>query len=259
MDQVNNNIKLSVVIPAYNERERLPKTLLEVHNYLSKQNYGYEILVVSDGSKDKTVEVVENLKSLPQSGIPQSGKISNLKIIGNKENHGKGYVVRQGMLTAKGDYRLFTDADNSTSIDQVEKMWPYFESGYDVVIGSRDANGAVLDPPQPPGRLFLGEVFGLFTSLMCGTWGIKDTQCGFKGFTKKAAESIFPKCKIDRFAFDPEILIIAKKLKYKIKEIPVHWKNDLESKVKFKSMVKMGLDLLKIRMNIIKRVYDRKT
>mgnify|MGYP001609989269 CR=1 FL=1 len=240
-----NKIQLSVVIPAYNEEKRLPVTLFDIDKYLSKQSYDYEIIVVNDGSKDKTAEVVRNL----------TPKIKNLKLIDNKINQGKGEIVKQGMIEAKGDYRLFTDADNSTSIDQVEKMWPYFEEGYDIVIGSRDVKGAVLDPPQPPNRLFLGEVFGLFTSIMCGTWGIQDTQCGFKGLTKKASEAIFPKCKIDRFAFDPEILIIGKKLKYRIKEVPVHWKNDLESKVKFKSMVKMGVDLLRIRMNIIKRVY----
>lgn len=245
MNQTNNT-KLSVVIPAYNEEKRLPSTLFAISQYLSRQNYSYEILVVSDGSRDGTAKAVQDLIS----------QIPNLRVIDNKENHGKGYVTRQGMLEAKGDYRLFTDADNSTSIDQVENMWSYFNQGFDVVIGSRDAKGAVLDPPQPASRLFLGEVFGLFTSIMCGTWGIKDTQCGFKGFTRKAAESIFPKCKIDRFAFDPEILIIAKKMKFKIKEMPVRWKNDLESKVKFKSMIKMGFDLVKIRGNIIKGIYN---
>ncbi|MDD5145825.1 MAG: glycosyltransferase family 2 protein, partial [Candidatus Pacebacteria bacterium] len=222
---------LSVIIPAYNEEKRLPKTLEEIDKYLSKQNYDYEIIVVSDGSKDKTAEVIEKCKM----------QIANLRLIANVENHGKGYVVRQGMLGAKGDYRLFTDADNSTSIDQVEKMWPEFEAGYDIVIGSRDAKGAVLDPPQPWLRqIILGEGFKLFRKLVIDLWGISDTQCGFKGFTKKAAEDIFPKCKIDRFAFDPEILILAKKFGYKIKEIPVLWKNDLESKVKFKSMLKMA-------------------
>lgn len=236
---------LSVIIPAYNEEERLSKTLFDIDKYLSKQNYDYEILVVSDGSKDKTVEVGKSL-------IP---KIKNLKVTGYKKNQGKGYAVKFGMLEAKGEYRLFTDADNSTSIDQVEKMWPYFKEGYDIVIGSRDIKGAILDPPQPLHRRLLGQMFGLLTSILCGTWGIRDTQCGFKGLTKKAAESIFLKCKINRFAFDPEILIIGKKLGYKIKEIPVHWKNDLESKVKFKSMVKMGIDSLKIRWNLITKKY----
>ncbi|PIP24969.1 MAG: hypothetical protein COX34_01390, partial [Candidatus Nealsonbacteria bacterium CG23_combo_of_CG06-09_8_20_14_all_36_12] len=162
-----------------------------------------------------------------------------------------------GMLEAKGEYRLFTDADNSTSIDQVEKMWPYFKQGYNIIIGSRDVKGAVLDPPQPWLRnLILGEGFKLLRKIIAGLWELEDTQCGFKCFTKKAAEDVFPKCKINRFAFDPEMLIIAKKLGYKIKEIPIVWENDLESKVKFKGMVKMGLDLLKIRLNLIRRIYD---
>lgn len=240
-----NQPYLSVIVPAYNEEKRLPDTLFDIDNYLSKQNYNYEIIVVSDGSTDKTVEVVKNLMAA----------IKNLIILDYKENQGKGYVVRQGMLEAKGEYRLFADADNSTSIDQVEKMWPYFKEGYDIVIGSRDVKGAILDPPQPFHRRLLGEFFGLLTNILCGTWGIKDSQCGFKGFAQKTVENIFSQCRINRFAFDPEILIIGKKLGYKIKEIPVHWKNDPESKVKFKSMIKMGLDLLKIRLNLIKRVY----
>ncbi len=237
---------LSVVIPAYNEERRVPKTLEEIDKYLSKQNYNYEIIVVNDGSKDKTAEVVKEKVFV----------MRNLKLIDNKENRGKGYVVRQGLLEAKGEYRVFTDADNSTSIDQVEKMRSCFKEGYDIVIGSRDIEGAILDPPQPLSRRLLGEVFGFLTNLIVGTWGIKDSQCGFKGFTKKAVESIFPRCKIHRFAFDPEILIIGKKLGYKIKEIPVYWKNDPESKVKFKWMINMGLDLLKIRLNIITNKYD---
>ena len=238
---------LSIIIPAYNEERRLPKTLEEIDRYLSRQAYDYEIIVVSDGSKDKTAEVVRG----------QTSVIKNLRLIDNKENNGKGYVVRQGMLEAKGDFRLFTDADNSTSIDQIEKIWPEFEKGADVVIGSRDVKGAVLDPPQPWIRQFiLGEGFKLLRKIIVGLWDIQDTQCGFKCFTKEATENIFRRCKINRFAFDPEILIITKKLGYKIKEIPIYWKNDPESKVKFKSMVKMGLDLLKIRWNLITDKYD---
>jgi len=243
---------LSVVIPAYNEEKRLPKTLAEIDKYLRKQNYDYEILVVNDGSRDKTVEIGRSL-------IPT---IKNLKITGYENNQGKGFAVRFGMLEAEGDYRLFADADNSTSLDQIEKMWPYFkegggEGGYDVVIGSRDINGAVLDPPQPWIRnMILGEGFKLYRKLIIGLWGIEDTQCGFKCFSKKATEEIFPKCRISRFAFDPEILVIAQKMGYKMKEIPVYWKNDLESKVKFKSILSMALDLIKIRINTIKGFYD---
>jgi len=236
---------LSIIIPAYNEEKRLPKTLREIDKYLRQQNYESEIIVVSDGSTDRTVEITKSLM----------GEIKNLRVIDFKENRGKGFGVRQGMLEAKGEFRLFTDADNSTPIEQIEKMWPWFEKKYDIIIGSRDIEGAILDPPQSPFRRFLGETFGFLTNLIVGTWGIADTQCGFKCFTKKAAEDIFPKCKIDRFAFDPEFLIIAKKLGYKIKEFPVYWKNDPETKVKLKGMVKMLIDLFKIKLNEIKGIY----
>jgi len=241
-------IYLSVVIPAYNEEKRIPKTLFQIDKYLKKQNYLSEIIVVNDGSKDKTGEVVQGLTS----------QITNLRLIDNKENHGKGFVVRQGLAKAKGKYRLFTDADNSTSVDQVEKILPEFEKGFDIVIGSRNVKGAVLDPPQPWIRnVILGEGFKLFRKIAIGLWGIEDTQCGFKGFKAEVVDKVFPKCKIDRFAFDPEILVLAKRSGFKIKEIPVHWKNDPESKVKLKSMIKMALDLIKIRINLIKRAYAK--
>ena len=239
---------LSVVIPAYNEGRRISRTLEEIDRYLRKQDYNYEILVVNDGSRDNTVNVVENLKS----------KIANLRIIDNKDNHGKGFVVRQGIMEAEGDYRLFTDADNSTSIDQIERVWPYFKKGFDIVIGSRDIKGAVLDPPQPWLRqVILGEGFKLFRKIVIDLWDIEDTQCGFKCFTRKSAKDIPRKCKIDRFAFDPEILVIGRKLGYKIKEIPVYWKNNLESRVKFNSILKMAKDMIITKINLIKGVYDK--
>ena len=150
---MENQIYLSVVIPAYNEENRLPKTLEEIDKYLRKQSYTYEIIVISDGSKDRTADVVRGL-------MP---KIQNLKLINNKDNHGKGYVVRQGLLEAKGKYRLFTDADNSTSVDQVEKMWPWLEKEFDIVIGSRDLPESVLAVSQPWLRkIILGGGFKLF-------------------------------------------------------------------------------------------------
>lgn len=240
---------LSVIVPAYNEEKRLPKTLAEFDGYLKNQDYDYEILVVDDGSKDRTVRVAKSLIA----------SIKNLKVTGYQKNQGKGYAVRFGMLEAKGDFRLFTDADNSTSIDQIEKIWPWFEKGYDIVIGSRDVKGAVLDPPQPWLRqIILGEGFKLYRKIVMGLWTIEDTQCGFKCFKAKAVEDIFPKCRINRFAFDPEILLLAEKMGYKIKEIPVYWKNDLESKVKFNSMIKMAQDIMKIKLNSIKGVYGKK-
>jgi len=242
---MENKIHLSLIVPAYNEEKRLPNTLGEINHYLSGQDYDYEIIVVSDGSKDRTVEVVNDLSS----------KIKNLRVIDIKGNYGKGYSTRLGLLEARGKYRVFTDADNSTPIKEIEKMWGPFKEGFDIVIGSRDIKGAVLDPPQPLFRRVLGDVFRVLAQIICGTWGILDTQCGFKGFTEEVVENVFPKCEINRFAFDPEILVIAKRMGYKIKEIPVYWKNDLESKVKFKSVFKMFRDLLKIRWNLITRKY----
>lgn len=243
---MEQEIYLSVIIPAYNEEKRIKKTLKEIDKYLSKQSYDYEILVVNDGSKDRTAKVVRELFS----------DIKNLRLVDNKENHGKGYVVRQGLLEAKGEYRLFTDADNSTSIDQIEKMWPEFKKGHEVVIGSRDIEGSIIAVSQPWWRIMLGNIFNLLVQIVSGLWGIWDTQCGFKGFTKKAVEDIFPKCRINRFAFDVEALVLAKKNGYKIKEIPVIWINSPESTVGFKSMVKMLIEVFQIRWNIITRQHD---
>ncbi|MCD6178208.1 glycosyltransferase family 2 protein [bacterium] len=242
-------MRLSVIIPAYNEEKRLPHTLREIDKYLSAQDYDYEIIVVSDGSTDRTADVVREMTET----------IKNLKLIDNKQNRGKGFVTRQGMLEAQGEFRLFTDADNSTTIDHIEKFWPYFEQGYDIVIGSRAVKGAVLDPPQRWLRRQTGRAFRLLTNIFTGLWDIKDTQCGFKCFTKRAVEDIFPRCRIDRFSFDVEILVIAKLLGYKIKEVPIRWVNDPHSKVKFKNMAKMGFDLIKIRWNLIKKIYVQKT
>ena len=239
---------LSVIVPSYNEEKRISNTLFDIDRYLSRQQYDYEIIVVSDGSKDKTAQAVKELQP----------KIKNLKLIDNKENHGKGYVVRQGLLEAKGEYRLFTDADNSTPISEVEKMEPFFREGFDIIIGSRDIKGALITNPQPFYRKTLGNIFNLMVQIVVGLWGIWDTQCGFKALSAEAAKNIMTKCKIDRWAFDPEILAVGKKLGYKIKEVPVIWNNDIESKVKLRSTFKMALDLFVIRWNLIRGIY-RKT
>ena len=173
----NQEIFLSVIIPAYNEEKRLPKTLEILDAYLRKQPYNYEIIVANDGSKDNTGRAVETL----------IGKVAKLKLLDNHVNHGKGYVVRQGLLAARGRIRLFTDADNSTPIEEVEKLMPFFKEGYDVVIGSRHAAGAKLEPAQPPIRQFLGWGWRMLTNIVAGTWAIKDTQCGFKALSAKAA------------------------------------------------------------------------
>ncbi|MBI4217298.1 MAG: glycosyltransferase family 2 protein [Parcubacteria group bacterium] len=240
-------MRLSVVIPAYNEAKRLLNTLVAADEYLRRQSYEYEILVVNDGSKDNTADVVRKAAAF----------IGNLRLIDERENHGKGYAVRKGMLESKGDYRLFTDADNSTSLDQVEKMWPEFEKGFDVVIGSRDIKGAELPVPQSWLRMRLGDIFNIIVQITSGLWGMWDTQCGFKGFTRKAAEELFSRATIERWAFDVEILVLARKLRFRIQEIPVRWVNDPNSKVRLFGMVRMLFEVLKIRLNLWKGAYGR--
>lgn len=226
---------LSVIIPAYNEAKRLSLTLVDINKHLSAVDYDYEIIVVDDGSRDATAEVVKRFSHL----------LKNLRLIENKKNHGKGWVVRQGMLEAKGQWRLFMDADNATSVDQFQKMIPYLRD-YQIVIGSRDIKGAKLLPPQPWYRRLAGNIGNLIIQvlLLPGLW---DTQCGFKCFSKEAAERIFKLAKVNRWAFDVETLVLGKKLGYKIKEIPVVWVNDPHSSVKFSSYFQTLWEVLKLR------------
>jgi len=238
--------KLSIVVPAYNESKRIGKTLVAMHNFLIKQAFEYEILVVDDGSKDNTVETVNALKS----------QVKNLSVIDNTENHGKGWVVKQGMLKATGDIRLFMDADNSTTVDQVLNMLPFFEQGFDVTIGSRRVEGSQIETKQSLIRDFLGGVFRFIVHTLVPV-GVTDSQCGFKAFTAKAAQDVFSKQTIYRWAFDVEILALAKKQGYKIKEVPVVWVNDAESHVKFGGMVKMLFEIIEIRLNLWFGKYDR--
>lgn len=239
-----DNIHLSIVVPAYNEQNRIGKSLKELDAYLSRQNYSYEILVINDGSKDKTAEVVSEAAKT----------VKNLRLIDNRENHGKGYVVRQGMLEARGEYRLFSDADSSVSIDQIEKFWPYFKEGYDVVIGSIEVEGAKVEEHAAWYRRFIGHWAKLLIRALA-IWEIRDTQRGFKCFTARAAESVFPKQTITRWGFDIEILVIAKKQGYKIKEVPVVWINPGESKVNLSAYINTFKELLQIKWNLIRGKY----
>lgn len=231
--------KLSVIIPAYNEEHRIGKTLSAVSAFLQKQTYSTEILVVNDGSKDKTAQIVSEYAK----------KIPNLILVDNQENHGKGWVTKQGMLKAVGDVRLFMDADNSTVVDEVAKMLPYFEQGYSIVVGSRRIAGSEIAVKQPWIRDFLGGVFRLIVHTLVPV-GVTDSQCGFKAFTQGATEKIFSQQTIYRWAFDVEILALARRAKFKIKEVPVKWVNDSESHVKFSGMVKMLFEVIQIRLNL---------
>lgn len=255
---------ISVIVPAYNESERISNTLLEIDRYLTSQKFkelaadyntdenikGYEIIVVDDGSSDNTVEIVRNFR----------GIIKNLKIIANDKNRGKGYAVRRGMLGAKGKFRVFTDADNSTSVDHLERLLSYFQGRgidgikYSVVIGSRAIKGARIAVRQPFYKEILGKLGNKFIQI-AAVWGIFDTQCGFKGLEEKAARAIFKKAIIDRWGFDVEVLAIARLLGYKIKEFPVTWVNDPQSHVTFKAYLQVLWETVKVRINIWRGKY----
>ena len=242
-----NKIHLSVIIPAFNEEKRLSRTLLAVDKYLSEQKYGYEIIVVNDGSTDNTAGITKKFSYL----------IKNLKLIDNKKNHGKGWVVRQGMLESEGEIRLFMDADNATTIEHFDKMTSFFKKGYAGVIGSRDkkdGKGAEQAVAQSFFKRQLGN-FGNLLIQMMAVPGIWDTQCGFKAFTGKAAESIFSRGKIDRWGFDIEALFLARKLGLKIGLIPAVWVNDPDSKVNLKGYLNTFKELLVIRLNSIRGKY----
>jgi len=236
---------LSVVIPAYNEAERIPATLFDIDKYLSQVEYSYEILVVNDGSKDNTAEVVDKLTDV----------IRNLHLIDNEVNKGKGGVTKQGMLEAKGEYRMYLDADNAISIDQVEKFWPYFKQGYDVIIGSIELKGSKAKESAAWYRRILGKISKYIIRIFV-LWEIHDTQRAFKLFPADVAKDIFSKQTINRWGFDIEILVIAKKLGYKIKELPVTWINPGGGTLTWKAYLKTFLELLKIKWNLIKGKYN---
>ncbi len=227
---------LTIVIPAYNEAKRIPLTLLDIDRKLQGKEWSYEILVVDNGSKDQTVEIVRRM----------AGTIRGLKAVESPIQHSKGAAVRHGMLLGQGTYRLFMDADNATSIDHFDRMVPHFKAGYGVVICSRALKESKMDPAQPIYRQIPGKIGNLIIQLLVLP-GIWDTQCGFKAFTAETAEQIFRLSRIDGWGFDVEILALAKRFGYRIKEVPVHWVNSLESTVGVSAYITTLLDTLKIR------------
>lgn len=235
---------LSIIIPAYNESERIPLTLIDIDRHLAKAEFSYEILVVNDGSTDNMAAVVNKM----------AHAIKNLRIADFEHNRGKGAVVRDGMLMAKGEIRLFTDADNSTSIDHFYTMMPYFKKGYDIVICSRANKESRLKPPQPIYRSIPGKLGNLIIQALVlpGLW---DTQCGFKAFTAHAAEEVFSRVRINRWGFDVEALSLARALGYKIKEIPVTWINDPHSHVKASAYLQVLLETITIRWWLWRDIY----
>lgn len=230
-------MKLSVVIPAYNEEKRIGKTLESVNEYLSKQDYDYEIVVAANNCTDKTSEVVKSYQN----------RIKNLKLLDlGKGIPGKGGAVKEGFLKARGDFIMFMDADNATKISELDHFWKYFDEGFGVVIGSRDIKGAKVEVAQA----WYKELAGKFGNLLIQTValpGIHDTQCGFKIFTREVVQKVFPIQKLGGWGFDIEILALAKKFGFKIKEEPITWFNAEDSKVGIKAYLKVFIDLFKVR------------
>ncbi len=239
---------LSVVIPAYNEELRLPQTLSAVVDYLRRQAYTWDVVVVDDGSRDRTTQVVETARA-----GDNRVRLLEYEVCGN---HGKGYAVRYGMLHVSGKYRLFMDADNSTTVDHFERFLPLLEGGADVVIGSRAAEGAEIAVHQAWWKEFLG-VLGNRWIRFWAVPGIQDTQAGFKVFTAAATENVFPRLTIDRWGFDVEALAVARRRGYKIAERPIKWADDPNTKVGFKTYFEVLLEVVKIRWNIWMGVYDK--
>ncbi len=240
---------LSVIIPAYNEEKRLPATLKKVRAYLNLKMYTYEVYVVDDGSKDKTKEIVLALIK----------NWSNFKIISYTPNRGKGFAVKTGMLAARGEYALLMDADNSTDISEVEKLWKYTEinqkskiknsENYDIIIGSRYLNKDSIKIKQPLSRRVVSRMGNLLIRMVLGIKSV-DTQCGFKMFSKKAIQDIFPFQQIERWGFDMEVLAIAIRRGYKIKEVAIDWYDAEGSQVKKGATMKTLKELWQIKKNI---------
>lgn len=244
---VPSGIRLSVVIPAYNEERRLPRTLDDVLAYLGSQTYAAEVIVVDDGSADRTGEIAraKNSDRVPVRAIHHP----------DGRNHGKGAAVRRGMLAATGAFRLFMDADNSTTVDHVEKFWRFLDEGYDLVIGSRDVEGAIVAVHQAWYKEVLGNLGNVIVRLLAVP-GIYDTQAGFKLLKANVVEDVFPRLVIDRWGFDIEILAVARSLGYRIKEAPITWLNDPESKVTMSSYLEVLGDVWRIRRNLKRGLYD---
>lgn len=246
-ENFSEDIFLSVVVPAYNEDRRIAITLKKIREYLDCQNYSSEIIVVSDGCTDMTDScAAESLKDWP-----------NFSLLCRSENKGKGYTVKEGILHSQGRMILFTDADLSTPIEELANFLPWADE-FDVIIGSRALPESNIQVRQSFFREYMGKTFNLFVQLLIFQ-GIKDTQCGFKLFQRQAALDIFNRIKLDGFGFDVEALYVCRKLGYRIKQLPVVWRNSPESRVHvFRSSVEMFLDLFRIKF-LHKSLKKRKT
>lgn len=242
---------LSVVIPAYNEERRIGHTLAETLAYLDTQSYKSEIIVVDDGSRDATCEVVSSFAS--RSG----GRLHLLK---NPGNRGKGYAVRNGMLHASGEIALFCDADLATPPEEIARVIePIEQDRYDVVFGSRALDRSLIGEHQSPLREMIGRIGNLVLQILTGL-SFKDTQCGFKAFRRASAQAVFPLQRIDGFGFDPEVLYIAQKQGWRLLELPVRWNHVEGSKVHvIATPIKVLTEIATIRWNDLTGKYNVKT
>ena len=237
---------LSIVIPAYNESARIEATLERVMSCIETQGWDAEVLVVDDGSRDNTPEIIHHWMS----------RYPRLHLIQNPGNRGKGYSVRNGLLQAAGDIVMFTDADLSAPMEEAGLLIDAIEGGADVAIGSRWMDRARQTIHQPLYRQFFGRCFNAITRIVMGL-PFKDTQCGFKAFRRESAQIIFRLQRIERWGFDPEILFISRKLKYKIVEVPVTWGHDERSRMSYlKDGMKMLEEMAVIRYNSLAGRYD---
>lgn len=239
--------QLSIVIPAYNESLRIEATLARVLDCVEQQGWDAEVLVVDDGSRDDTAAIVERwMDTNPR-----------LHLIQNPGNRGKGYSVRNGLLQAAGEIVLFSDADLSSPMEEANRLMEAIHAGADVAIGSRWLDRTRQTIHQPLYRQFFGRCFNAITRVVMGL-PFKDTQCGFKAFRRDAAQIIFRLQTIERWGFDPEVLFIARKLNYKITEVPVTWGHDERSRMSYlKDGTKMLEEMAVIRWNSLAGRYDR--
>ncbi len=243
-----SQLDVSVIIPVYNESGRIRNTIRAVLGYFSQLGVSFEIIIVDDGSSDNSLQVIR------EECEADKEKVFFLK---NRNNIGKGYSVKRGMMFARGEIALFTDADLSTPISEYEKLeHALLAEGYDIAIGSRSIPGSNVVVPQNFIRNRMGKLFGrLVNSLVLPD--IVDSQCGFKAFKREAAHLVFHWQTIFGFGFDPEVLFIAKKHGYKIKEVPITWVNHFDSKLNpIKDSFFIGFELFKIRLKIMLGHYD---
>jgi len=235
----------SFVIPAYNESERLAVSLPEVLDYIHQQRLSAEIIVVNDGSVDDTADVVRRFAAVN----------SEICLLENPGNRGKGYSVRNGMLHSHGDVMLFTDADLSSPIYEAGKLFEAIGQGADIAIGSRWLQAELQTERQPWHRQLYGRLFNLGLRIVLGL-KYQDTQCGFKAFTRAAVQTIFSRQHVERWGFDPELLFLADKFKLRTVEVPVEWAHDHRSKINpLRDGLKMGVEILLVRWNDLRGIY----